>query len=514
MKHTVALIVLDGWGIGQEDQSNPIHAVQPKTISYLKHNFPSGSLQSSGMAVGLPWKEEGNSEVGHLTMGIGRIMYQHYPRISLAIKDGTFQKNEAICNAFNHALQNKSRVHFVGLIGQANVHSSMEHLTELIALARQKEVPFILHLFTDGRDSDPYAAFTIIKTLPQESIGSISGRYYAMDRDKHWELTQRAYQAITGDAPYIPAAEIQNHIEKTYAKKLNDEFVSPIGVESQERAIHDNDAVFFFNFREDRMRQIAESFINPYFQQFPIKKFTNVYFASMTLLREDFTIPVAFPPDRIQGCLGKELADHQKVQLRIAETQKYAHVTFFFNGLNDKPFPNEYRVLIPSRMIPRQDEDPEMQAPAITTRLIQALEEETFDFILVNYANPDMVAHTGNYEASKKAVRIIDDQLAKVVAAALKTNTTLLITSDHGNIERLFNPVTGEPETKHDANPVPLYMVDRRFIRPVNESQIHEREHLTMGMLCDIAPTILELLGIQKPSYMTGESLLKQLLYG
>jgi 2,3-bisphosphoglycerate-independent phosphoglycerate mutase len=262
------------------------------------------------------------------------------------------------------------------------------------------------------------------------------------------------------------------------------------------------------------MRQIAEAFVNPYFSPFPIKKFTNVYFASMTLLREDFTIPVAFPPDQIQGCLGKELAEHEKTQLRIAETQKYAHVTFFFNGLNDKPFPNEYRVLIPSRMIPRQDEDPEMQAPAITTRLIQAVEEETFDFILVNYANPDMIAHTGNYDASKKAVQIINEQLTKVIDVTLKSNTTLLITSDHGNIERLFNPVTGEPETKHDANPVPLYLVDRRFMHPVDEARVHEREHLTMGMLCDIAPTILELLGMQKPNYMTGESLLKQLLYG
>lgn len=514
MKNTVVLIVLDGWGIGQDDQSNPLYEVKPKTIEYLRHNFPSGSLQSAGLSVGLPWKEEGNSEVGHLTMGIGRIMYQHYPRISLAIQDGVFQKTEALTNAFDHALQNKSRIHFVGLAGQANIHSSMEHLKELVALATQKQIPYVLHLFTDGRDSDPHASFETISQLPTQHLGSISGRYYAMDRDKHWDLTQRAYDAITGTAPYIPLTDLQKHIEQTYTKKLNDEFVMPVGIGSAENAIHDNDAVFFFNFREDRMRQLAESFINPYFTQFPVKKFTNVYWASMTLYREDFAIPVAFPPDKIEGCLGKVLAENTKTQLRIAETQKYAHVTFFFNGLNDKPFPNEYRVLIPSKMIPRQEDDPEMQAPAITTRLIQAIEEETFDFILVNYANPDMIAHTGNYEASKKAIQIIDEELAKVVTAVLKGNTTLIITSDHGNIERLFNPITGEPETKHDADPVPVYLVGKRFYRPVDELTIREHEHMTIGLLADIAPTVLELLNIPKPKYMTGESLLKQLLYG
>ena len=515
MKNTVVLVVLDGWGIGQDDQSNPIYKIKPKTIEYAKNNFPSGSLQSAGMSVGLPWKEEGNSEVGHLTMGIGSIMYQHYPRISLAVQDGTFQKNETICAAFNHALQNKSRIHLVGLVGQANIHASLEHLQALIAMAQQKQVPYVLHAFTDGRDSDPHASFQTLSQLPLDHLGSIAGRYYAMDRDKHWDLTQRAYQAITGTGTYIPTTDIQKHIEQAYDKKLNDEFVLPVGIGSVENAIHDNDAVLFFNFREDRMRQLAESFINPYFTQFPVQKFTNVYFASMTLLREDFTIPIAFPPEKIQGCLGKVLSEQNKIQLRIAETQKYAHVTFFFNGLNDKPFPNEYRVLIPSRMLPRQDDDPEMQAPAITTRLLQAIEEETFDFILVNYANPDMIAHTGNYTATEKAIHVIDEQLAKVITAVLKKETTtLIITSDHGNAERLFNPNTGEPETKHDANPVPIYLIGKRFYRPVDALLVKQREHMTIGLLTDIAPTVLELLGLQKPPYMSGESLLKQLLYG
>jgi 2,3-bisphosphoglycerate-independent phosphoglycerate mutase len=512
MKHTVVLIVLDGWGIGQENESNPIHVIKPRAIEYLRNNFPSGSLQASGIAVGLPWGEEGNSEVGHLTMGIGRIMYQHYPRISLAIKDGSFQQNKAVLDAFEHAKKNGSKVNFVGLVGQGNIHSSLEHVHELIRLADEHQVPFALHLFTDGRDSDPNAAFSTLSQFPVERIASISGRYYAMDRDKHWDLTQKAYAALTGTAPIIAREDMKKHIEATYAKKLNDEFVAPAVVGSADMAIKDNDAVFFFNFREDRMRQIGEAIANPYFSEFPAIKFQNLYVASMTQLREDFTIPVAFPPETISSSLGKVLSEAGKSQLRIAETQKYAHVTFFFNGLNDKPFPNEYRVLIPSRMAPRQDEDPVMMAPAIAARIIQGIEEGAFDFILANFANPDMIAHTGNYEAAKKAIQVIDEQLQKILTAAAQHDVTLLITSDHGNAERLFDPQTGQPETKHDANPVPLYLVSRKYFRPQRPDIVQEREHFTIGMLSDIAPTILELMGIQKPHEMTGESLLRQLL--
>ena len=512
MRNTVVLIVLDGWGIGQEDGANPIHAVHPKTITYIKEHFPSGALQASGIAVGLPWGEEGNSEVGHLTMGIGKVMYQYYPRISIAIKDGTFQKNPAISDAINAALQKKTKINFVGLVGTANVHASMEHLMELIALAKKSGVPYALHLFTDGRDSDPHSALSILATLPQEAIGSIGGRYYGMDRDQHWDLTQRAYQALVGDAPFIPRADIQKHIQETYDKKLNDEFILPVGIDDARKSIADGDSIFFFDFREDRMRQIAESFVNPAFDHFPLHHFPQSFIASMTLIREDFTIPVAFPPQNPGTSLGAIISQSGKSQLRIAETQKYAHVTFFFNGLTDAPFPNEYRVLIPSRAIPRQDEDPEMMAPAITTRLVQAIEEEAFDFILVNYANPDMVAHTGNYTAALRAVQIIDDQLTHVLQAAFKHHTTILITSDHGNIERMFNPLTGEPETKHDSSPVPVYLISENFFGIRDPRMVRENEHITIGLLSDVAPTILDLLHIPKPPSMSGESLLPQLL--
>lgn len=513
MRNTVVLMVLDGWGIGAQGESNPIHVAKPKNIEYVKNNFPSGALQASGIAVGLPWGEEGNSEVGHLTMGAGKVIYQHYPRISLSIRNKDFFKNPTFEAAFDHAKKNNSKVNFIGLVGEANIHSSLEHLDSLIAMARQKNVQFSIQAFTDGRDSGPHSAWSLIQKLPVDHLGSISGRFYAMDRDKRWDLTSQAYSALVGNAPVIPSSEIQSHIKKTYEKNLNDEYIIPTIISDAKNSICDNDAVIFFNFREDRLRQIVESLINPNFSQFPIKKLQNIIFVSMTQIREDFNIPVAFPPQHVDNPLGKIIADSGMSQLKIAETQKYAHVTFFFNGLNDATFKNEYRILLPSKITPKQDQDPEMMAPAITTRLMQAIEEEAFDFILVNYANPDMVAHTGNFNASVKAIQIIDEQIGKVIQAVLKHNATMIITSDHGNVERLYNPLTGEPETKHDTSPVPIYLVGNKYMRPQNPFEVKEKERFTIGMLSDIAPTILELIGMQKNPDMTGQSLLRQLMH-
>lgn len=512
MKQTIVLVVLDGWGIGERNQSNPIYTAQPKTIEYIKNNFPSGALQASGIAVGLPWGEEGNSEVGHLTMGIGKIIYQHYPRISLSIRDGSFSQNETVIRALDHAKERQSRIHFAGLISAANIHSSLEHLAALIAMAKEKEVPFFIHAFTDGRDSDPHSAYELLKKISPESLGSVSGRYYAMDRDKHYDLTEKAYRAITGEAPVILHKNLEKHIRDTYQKNLNDEFIAPAIIESADRSLKDGDAIFFFNFREDRVRQLAESFIQPDFSHFPVKNFSDIFISSMTSPREDLKIPVAFPPQKITASVGQIISENNKTQLRIAETQKYAHVTFFFNGLNDASFKNEYRVLIPSRTVPRQEEDPVMMAPAITTRLLQAIEESSFDFVLVNYANPDMVAHTGNIDATKKAVEVIDEQLAKIVPAVLTSNTILLITSDHGNAEKLFNPLTGEPETKHDISPVPVYLVGKQYEKPRDRFRVQDQERAPIGMLADIGPTVLELLEIPKDPEMAGESLLRQLL--
>ncbi|MEK7168229.1 MAG: 2,3-bisphosphoglycerate-independent phosphoglycerate mutase [Patescibacteria group bacterium] len=507
-KRTIVLIVLDGWGMGRSDESNPIHVVNPQNINYLKANFPSGTLQASGISVGLPWGEEGNSEVGHLNLGAGKIIYQNYPRISLAIHDKSFFENPVLKAAFEHSKKNNSSVNLVGLLSEGNVHSSFEHLLALIDFAKKEKVKINLHLFTDGRDSRPDSALESLAKLPKEDfirLSSLSGRFYAMDREKHWDRTQKTYQVLVGEGPITE--NVEAHIKKTYGQKLNDEFIEPARI-GADGGIQNNDSLIFFNFREDRMKQIASAFIDKNFQNFPVKNFNNLYIAAMVQYDDDFNVPIAFPPKKIETCLGKILAEREKNQLRIAETQKYPHITYFFNGMREEPFKNEYRILIPSKTIIRQDEHPEMMANEITTRIIESIGENAFDFILANYANPDMIAHTGNYEACIKAVEIIDEQIGKITKAILESNAVLIITSDHGNIERVFNPLTGEPETQHDPNPVPIYLVAKEYMRPRTEMEIRQFERESVGVLADITPTILELLEIPKPKEMTGRSLL------
>ena len=506
-KRTVVLIILDGWGKGEANESNPIHVVNPPNINYLKANFPSGLLQASGISVGLPWGEEGNSEVGHLNLGAGKIIYQSYPRISLSIRDGSFFENPVLKQAFEHTKKNNSAVNLIGLLSQGNVHASLEHLLALIEFAKKENISKInLHLFTDGRDSPPESSLELLSQLPKEELASLSGRFYAMDRETHWDRTQKAYSVIIGAGP--TTQNLEAHIKETYTRKFSDEFIEPIMV-NPELAVKDNDAFIFFNFREDRIRQLVSSFINKGFSNFPVKSFNNLYIATMTEYDKDFKVPVAYPPEKIDVCLGGVLSDKDKTQLRIAETQKYPHITYFFNGMREEPFKNEYRVLIPSRNIIRQDEHPEMMANEITTRAVESISENTFDFTLINYANSDIIAHTGNYEASIAAVKIIDEQIGKILKAIMETNAILIITSDHGNIEKLFEPSTGLPETQHDPNPVPIYIVAKEFMRLRTDAEIRASEKQTIGILADVAPTILELMGINKPKEMTGNSLLK-----
>ncbi len=510
---TIVLIVLDGWGIGKKDMSNPINTVNPQNINYLKANFPSGALQASGIAVGLPWGEEGNSEVGHMNMGAGRIIYQNYPRITLSIRDGSFFKNEVLKKAFDHAKENNSSANFIGLLTEANVHASLEHLEALVKFAQNENFPkekVNFHLITDGRDSPPQSALNLIKRLPHpEQLASVSGRYYAMDRDNHWERTKEAYNAITGQG--LMTDDYETHIRKTYQKNLNDEYVLPILIEPS-RPVKDNDAVVFFNFREDRMKQIVKSFIEKDFNKFPVKNFSNLFIAAMIQYDATFDIPAVYPPDKIENCLSKVLTDNKKTQWRIAETEKYAHITYFFNGQKEAPFENEYRVLVPSKVEFHYDEHPEMMSSEITARLTEAIEEKAYDFILANYANSDIIAHTGNFNAAVEAVKTIDEQIGKITKAVLNNDAILIITSDHGNIERMFNPQTGEPETKHDPNPVPIYLIANKFKRQRTEQEIISSEKAPIGVLADISPTILELMGIPKPKEMTAQSLLGLLL--
>ncbi|MEE8131604.1 MAG: 2,3-bisphosphoglycerate-independent phosphoglycerate mutase [Candidatus Paceibacterota bacterium] len=513
-KRTVILAILDGWGIGRQNESNPIFIAKPSNINYIKSNFPAGALQASGIAVGLPWGEEGNSEVGHLNLGGGKIIYQNYPRITLTIRDSTFFKNKILREVFEHAKKNNSQVNFIGLLSKGNIHSSFEHLEALLKFAEQEGLSgrVNLHLITDGRDSPPQSAIELLRRLQKDKLASIAGRYYAMDRDKHWDRTKKAYQVLVGEGSSID--DFESHIKNTYQKNLNDEYVEPvlIGPESKNRGIKENDAVIFFNFREDRMRQIVEPFINSNFAQFPIKNFSNLHIATMISYDDRFKALVIFQSKKIENPLSRVLADNQKSQFRVAETEKYAHITYFFNGQKEVPFKNEYRILIPSQKVIRYDEHPEMMAAEITNRIIGAIEDKGFDFILANYANPDMVAHTGNYQAAIQAIKVIDEEIGKVKEVVLKQNAILIITSDHGNIERMFNPLTGVPETKHDPNPVPVYLVAKEYERSKSKSEIYKSESKTIGILADIAPTILELMDIPKPKEMTGISLLKELV--
>ncbi len=502
-------MVLDGWGIGRNDETNPIHEVKPKNLAWLEAHFPVTSLQASGIAVGLPWGEVGNSEVGHLTLGAGKVLYQHYPRITMAIRDNSFFKNPALENALAHAKKNGSAVNFIGLLSAGNVHASLEHLIALIKAAETEGVEAKLHLFADGKDSPPNTIREFLKKIPKDKLATLTGRYYAMDRNQNWQLTKAAYENITGQGgtaveDFLPA------IEATKKRGRTEEYLPPLRL-GKEKVISENDALVFFNFREDSIRQLAEAFLLKGFDKFPVIDFKNIYAATMTRYEDKLETPVMFPPETVESPLGKIISDSGKNQLRIAETYKYAHVTYFFNGYREAPFRDEYRTLIPSLTTARIEDRPEMMASSITDRLIDAVQTRGFDFILANYANPDTIAHTANYEAATKAVGAIDREIGRLLQVAINPHTTLIITSDHGNIEEMMSPTTALPESQHDASPVPFYLVAPEFMggKFLNWRAI---EAETMGSLADVAPTVLELIGIPQPKDMTGRSLLEGLI--
>jgi 2,3-bisphosphoglycerate-independent phosphoglycerate mutase len=508
MKRSVILVVLDGWGIGRKDESNPIYVVKPKNLGWLEDNFPLTSLQASGIAVGLPWGEVGNSEVGHLTLGAGKILYQYYPKITMAIRDKSFFKNQAIRDAFIHAQKNGSSVNLLGLLTDANIHASVEHLEALIKMADAENVPVKLHLFADGKDSAPRSAEKLLKRIPLDKLATFIGRYYAMDRNQNWNLTELAYETMTG-GDIAASSDAVEALNETFKKGLTEEYLPPVRINNQ--IIEDGDAVIFFNFREDSIRQLAAAFVLKQFTKFPTKNFKNLYIATMTNYDDSFVVPVAFRADTVTNPLGKVLSDAGKTQLRLAETYKYAHVTYFFNGYREPPFKSEYRILVPSLSTPHPEEHPEMMASAITDRLIEAAQNSAFDFVLVNYSNPDTIAHTSNYQAALKAVEIIDNEIGRFLKVAVNPQTAVLITSDHGNLEEMISPITGLPESQHDPNPVPFYLIAPEFKgrKFLNWGNI---ENETMGTLADVAPTVLELLGIPKPKEMTGRSLLENLI--
>src|SRR3989344_3385989 len=442
MKKIVILAILDGWGIGASDDTNPIFMSQPPNINYIKSHYPAGALTASGVAVGLPWGEEGNSEVGHSIIGTGKVIYQHYPRITLSIREGKFYQNESLKKAFDHAKENNSYVNMVGLLSDGNVHSSLEHLDSLLKFAEMEGIKNIkLHLFADGRDSAPKTILGLLNKVPKKLIRSIGGRFYGMDRDRHWDRTERAYNVLTGQGTPVP--NFEEEIKKFLEENPSEEYLPPMLTGNENGGIKDNESVIFFNYREDRGRQLVSAFVTKDFGNFTLAPLKNVYMVSMTMYSDKFNMPVAFPAEIAENPLGKILSDAGKMQVRLAETEKYAHITYFFNGYRDTPFKNEYRILVPSRNIEHHDEHPEMMATEITSRAINLMNEGVFDFILINYANPDIIAHTGNFDAAMRAIKCIDENLGELTNAALAVNAALIITSDHGNVERMRNPATG-----------------------------------------------------------------------
>jgi 2,3-bisphosphoglycerate-independent phosphoglycerate mutase len=511
----VVLAILDGWGIGPKDGTNPIHLVNPKTPAYLRQHYLAGALQSSGIAVGLPWNDVGNSEVGHLTIGSGKVIYQHYPRITLAVERGDFFKNPVFLQAFEHVNKHQSALNIAGLLTEGNVHAALEHLTALISFAGASGVKKVnLHMFSDGKDSRPRSVISLLEKLRpvmQEAgvgvLASLSGRHFALDRDNHWDRTKMAYDVLVGNTPISPLP-VNTLVSQAYEHNESDEFLVPALIGPEENPIRDNDALIFTDFREDSIRQIVEAFVIPEFDKFPVKKFQNLFVATMTEYTKAFKVPVAFPNEEVLFPLGRVLSDAGKTQLLIAESEKYAHVTFFFNAYREEVFPGQTKFLVPSRNVERHDQEPQMMAASIADKVVESIKNHLFDVIVVNFANADMVAHTGNFQAGLVAIKTVDEQLARVVKACEENGAYLVVTSDHGNAEVMIDAMTGSPETSHDPSPVPIYILGPEFKREKTQQQADATENEAIGILSDVAPTILDILQIPKPETMSGQSLL------
>jgi 2,3-bisphosphoglycerate-independent phosphoglycerate mutase len=479
----VALIILDGWGLAPPGPGNAVDLAETPVFDRLWATCPHTTLEASGEAVGLPPGQMGNSEVGHLTIGAGRVPYQDLVRINQAIEDGSFFENEALVGAFERAHARGSNVHLLGLVSYGGVHSHIDHLRALLELSRRQgmEERTWIHAFTDGRDVSPTSAVENLAELPDERIATIAGRYYAMDRDGRWDRTEKALAALVqneGVLGTVPVSEVQ----RRYDEGVTDEFIEPIVLDGRPR-IAPEDAVVFFNFRPDRARQLTQKLLASGFDV-----------TTMTRYRDDFDCPVAFQEREVEGTMAEALSKAHVRQLHIAETEKYAHVTYFFNGGREAEWPGETRILVPSpRDVPSYDHKPEMSAVEVTDRFVEALDSDDYGFAVLNFANPDMVGHTGSIQAAVKAVETVDECLGRVVEAVEKEGGIALITADHGNAEHMLED-DGSPHTAHTSNPVPLVCTDP-------DSTLAE------GELSDLAPTAFSLLRLAKPLQMTGKIL-------
>ena len=500
-------MILDGWGLATNPEVSAIESAQTPFMDSVWHKYPHSRLNASGLAVGLPAGQMGNSEVGHMNIGAGRVVYQDLVRINKSIEEGTLGNNPTLKNAFDHAKKSGSKLHFMGLVSDGGVHSHIDHLKGLCELAQRNGLSdqIRVHAFTDGRDTDPMAGIRYITDLlgffkqKGGQLATVVGRYYAMDRDKRWNRVQKAYEAMV-QGKGEQTRNVPEAIGRSYEAGITDEFIEPIiTVDDQNEPIgliEDGDTVICFNFRTDRGRQITQALTQ---QDFPEFGMTTLDLNYVTLTNYDHTfknIKVVFDKENLENTLGEVISQHGLPQIRIAETEKYPHVTFFFSGGREEPFPGEKRILCASPKVATYDLQPEMSAREIKDSIIPELENKTADFICLNFANPDMVGHTGVFEAAVKACEVVDQCTQSVVEVALEKDYTIIIIADHGNSDCMINE-DGSPNTAHTTNLVPCVLIDNEYNRPIND-----------GKLGDLAPTILTLMGLPVPQEMTGESLL------
>ena len=499
----VILVIMDGWGLGKSKESDAIQNANTPFVSSLYDKYPHSTLITCGRAVGLPEGQMGNSEVGHLNLGAGRIVYQELERINVAIENGEFEKNPTLLSSINYAKENNKPLHLMGLVSNGGVHSHINHLKALTSICKKHGLENVyIHAFMDGRDTDPKSGIHFLKDLQQHlenttgKIATITGRYYAMDRDKRWARVKFAYDALVHRTGKI-TADIFSAITSSYEQNVTDEFLLPIiNSATPGSEIKDGDAVICFNFRTDRCREITEVLTQASFPEYDMKPLTLDY-TTMTRYDHKFNnIHVIFEKDDLKNTLGEVLADAHKTQIRIAETEKYPHVTFFFSGGREVPFEGEKRIMIPSPKVATYDLQPEMSANEVTEALLPEIKNQSADFICLNFANADMVGHTGVWEAVVKAVETVDKCVKEIVSAALENNYAIFLTADHGNADYMKNE-DGTPNTAHTKNLVPYFIIDKNW-----------KGNLKPGKLGDVAPTLLTLMDIPIPKEMTGEVLI------
>ncbi len=499
----VILIIMDGWGLGTKNESDAIKNAKTPFVDSLYEKYPHSTLVTCGRAVGLPDGQMGNSEVGHLNLGAGRIVYQELERINVAIENGEFENNSSLQNSIKYAKENKKPLHLMGLVSNGGVHSHIDHLKAITTICKKQGLDEVfIHAFTDGRDTDPKSGIHFLKDLQQHlekttgKIATITGRYYAMDRDKRWERVKIAYDALVHRAGEI-TADIFSAVTTSYEKNVTDEFLKPIiNSSTPESGIKDGDAVICFNFRTDRCREITEALTQTAFPEQNMKPL-HLDYTTMTLYDHKFkNIHIIFQKDDLVNTLGDILAQNKKKQIRIAETEKYPHVTFFFSGGREVPFEGENRIMIPSPKVATYDLQPEMSANGLTEALLPEIKKQSSDFICLNYANADMVGHTGVWNAVIKAVETVDSCVKQVVTAALENGYTIFLTADHGNADYMVND-DGSPNTAHTKNLVPFFIIDKEW-----------KGTIQPGKLGDLAPTILTMMKLPIPAEMTGKVLI------